>query len=278
MKIGDFEATLMHARVGDTTVALWRVAELARHVDRAALLAADEAPEPPYWAHLWSGAVVLATAVPRGARRVLELGCGLGLPGLTAARRGARVTFVDRVPAALAFVRASARANGLAAVDLVAADATAPALAARFDLVLAAELGHAPAPFPAPARAPAGYTDSRVPAALALVRARARASGLAAVDRVAADATAPAFAARFDLVLAAELVYDRAAFPALARALAGYLAPGGRALLADAGRIDTRAFYAELDGAGLAWRAREEPVREEGLPLTVKLVEVAPRC
>src|SRR3989441_12360176 len=213
MKIGAFEATLTQGRGGDTPVALWRGAGLARHVDRAALLAADEAPEPPYWAHLWSGAVVLAAAVPRGARRVLELGCGLGLPGLTAARRGARVTFVDRVPAALAFVRASARAKGLAAVDLVAADTTAPALAARFDLVLAAEL-----------------------------------------------------------------VYDRAAFPALARAIAGHLAPGGRALLADAGRINTRAFYAELGAAGLVRRAREESVREEGLSLTVKLVEVAPRC
>jgi len=213
MKIGDFDAALTHARVGDTTVALWRVAALERHVDRAALLSADEPPEPPYWAHLWSGAVVLAAAVPRGARRALELGCGLGLPGLTAARRGARVTFVDRVPAALAFVRASARANGLAAVDLVAADVTEPALAARFDLVLAAEL-----------------------------------------------------------------VYDRAAFPALARALAGHLVPGGRALLADAGRIDTRPFYAELDAAGLAWRARDVTVREEGLPLTVKLVEIAHRC
>src|SRR5207244_11938019 len=70
-----------HARVGDTTVALWRVAALERHVDRAALLAADEPPEPPYWAHLWSGAAVLAAAVPRDARRVPELGCGLGLPG-----------------------------------------------------------------------------------------------------------------------------------------------------------------------------------------------------
>jgi len=81
----------MHTRVGDTTVALWRVAELAPHVDRAALLAADEAPEPPYWAHLWSGAVVLAATVQRGARRVLELGCGLGLPRLDggAAKRGA---------------------------------------------------------------------------------------------------------------------------------------------------------------------------------------------
>src|SRR5919197_500449 len=93
MKIGEFEATLTRARVGDTTVALWRVAELERHVDRAALLAADAPPEPPYWAHLWSGALVLAAAVPRGAGRVLELGCGLGPPGprwaRAARRRGA---------------------------------------------------------------------------------------------------------------------------------------------------------------------------------------------
>jgi len=210
--IGDFEAVLTRVPIGDTTVALWRVAELARHVDRAALLAAVDPPEPPYWAHLWSGAEVLAGALPRDACCVLELGCGLGLPGLTAACRGARVTFVDRVPDALAFVRASARANGLATTDLVAADVTRPALAARFDLVLAAEL-----------------------------------------------------------------VYERAAFPGLARVIAAHLAPGGRALLTDAGRIDTRAFYAELTSAGLAWHATDYRVREEGLPLTVKLVEITPR-
>ena len=48
----------------------------------------------PYWAHLWGSAVALAEAVAgedmRG-RRVLELGCGLGLPSIAAAQAGAYV-------------------------------------------------------------------------------------------------------------------------------------------------------------------------------------------
>ena len=213
MKIESFSAERTRVVVGDgDTIALWRVADLERHVDRVALLAADDPPEPPYWAHLWSGALVLAAAVPSGARSVLELGCGLGLPGLVAARRGARVTFVDREPVALAFVRASAAANAIRAVDLVAADVLTPAIRGRFDLVLAAEL-----------------------------------------------------------------LYDRQAFGRLAGAIARHLAPGGRALLADAGRIDTAAFYEELDAAGLRWRSTAHHVREEGLPVTVRLVEIAAR-
>jgi len=211
-QIEEYEAELTRIEVGSQRIALWRVAALERHVDRAALLAADDPAEPPYWAHLWSGALVLAAAVPRGPGRAIELGCGLGLPGLVAARRGARVTFVDRVPAALAFVRASAAANGLGPVDAVVADATRPVLRARFDLVLAAEL-----------------------------------------------------------------LYDPGAFAALARTIAACLAPGGLALLADAGRIDTRGFYPELDVAGLRWWATEHRVREERLPVTVRLVHVRAR-
>jgi predicted nicotinamide N-methyase len=213
MKIGSFSAEPARVGVGrGDTIALWRVADLERHVDRVALLAGDDPPEPPYWAHLWSGALVLATAVPSGVRAVLELGCGLGLPGLAAARRGARVTFVDREPAALAFVKASAALNAIPAVDVVAADVLGPAVRGRFDLVLAAEL-----------------------------------------------------------------LYDRQAFGPLGAAIAGHLAPGGRALLADAGRIDTAAFYDGLDATGLRWRSSAHPVREEGLPVTVRLVEIALR-
>lgn len=210
-RIAGFAAVCEPIAVGGDTVALWRVADLAAHVDRAALLAGDDPAEPPYWAHLWSGARLLAAAVPRAAGRTVEIGCGLGLPGLTAARRGARVVFVDRVPAALAFVRASAAANG------------------------------------------------------------------SAVDVVAADVTTGAVRGPFDLVLAAEVLYDRPAFPALARALAALVGTRGRALLADAGRVDTRDFYGALDLVGLRWTATEHRMREEGLSLTVRLVAIEPR-
>lgn len=208
--IAGFAATLERVDVGGEALALWQVDDLEQHVDRRALLAGDDPPEPPYWAHCWSGARVLAAAVPHGARTALEIGCGLGLPGLVAARRGARVVCVDRVIAPLAFVRASAATNGLA------------------------------------------------------------------VEVLAADATALPVAARFDLVLAAEMLYERAAFGALARGLAAALAPGGHALLTDAARIDTRDFYPALAAAGLAWRTTAHRMQEEGFPVTVQLVEVTP--
>src|SRR5262245_63915601 len=92
--IAGYDARLTTVAVGADEMLLWQVADLERHVDRAALLGGIDPPEPPYWAHLWSGAAVLAGVVPAQAGTVLEIGCGLGLPGLVAARRGARVTFL----------------------------------------------------------------------------------------------------------------------------------------------------------------------------------------
>ncbi len=209
-RIGAYDAVLDTIVVGDERIALWQVDDLERHVDRRALLADDDAAEPPYWAHCWSGAHVLAAAVPARAGRVLELGCGLGVPGLVAARRGARVTFVDRDPTALAFVRASVAANGFEAV----------------------------------------------------------------ADCVLMDAAQSALRGVFDVVLAAELLYDRAAFPLLARALAAAMAPDGVALLTDAGRIDTRGFYPHLDALGLRVEVTASIVHEDRVPVTVRLVRI----
>jgi len=53
------------------------------------------APEPPYWAHLWTGSRALARWVAMEiecpGKRVVEIGCGLGLAGIVAARRGGSV-------------------------------------------------------------------------------------------------------------------------------------------------------------------------------------------
>ena len=136
----DFDASLSEVTVGGDRLKLWRVADLERHVDRDALLRACDPPEPPYWAYLWSGARALAAAVPHRAGRVIELGCGLGLPALVAARRGARVVATDRERVPLAFVRASAAANGLDELEVAVLDFQRPGVRASFDTILLAEV------------------------------------------------------------------------------------------------------------------------------------------
>src|SRR3954451_8642651 len=52
----------------------------------------------PYWAEMWPSSIALARTVAArglGGRRVVELGCGLGLPSIVAALGGARVLATD---------------------------------------------------------------------------------------------------------------------------------------------------------------------------------------
>jgi predicted nicotinamide N-methyase len=99
----------------------------------------------PYWAELWPSGVALARRVAgrslRGAR-VLELGCGLGLPSLAAALAGGRVLATDWSPQAIELLRDNAERND-AGLELEIADWAHPeALIERapWDLVLGADL------------------------------------------------------------------------------------------------------------------------------------------
>jgi predicted nicotinamide N-methyase len=99
----------------------------------------------PYWAELWPSGIALAEAVAERhleGRRVLELGCGLALPSLAAALRGADVLAADWSPDAVRFARANARRNGLPLETVVASWARPEGLLARgpWDLVLAADV------------------------------------------------------------------------------------------------------------------------------------------
>jgi predicted nicotinamide N-methyase len=68
----------------------------------------------PYWAELWPAAHALAAALPEVAGlRVVELGCGLGLPSLIAAARGAHVTATDWAADAIDLLYENAARNDL---------------------------------------------------------------------------------------------------------------------------------------------------------------------
>jgi predicted nicotinamide N-methyase len=107
--------------------------------------AVEWAPVAPYWAVLWRSGVALAREIDGeapGGLRVVELGCGLALPSLAAARAGATVLATDSSPEALELVALSAEENGVR-VETALVDWTDPgALVGRapFDLVLAADV------------------------------------------------------------------------------------------------------------------------------------------
>jgi len=70
----------------------------------------------PYWAELWPSSVALAKAVGARALRgapTLELGCGLGLASIAAARAGGRVLATDWSPEAIRFASDNAARNGV---------------------------------------------------------------------------------------------------------------------------------------------------------------------
>jgi predicted nicotinamide N-methyase len=99
----------------------------------------------PYWAELWPSGLALARALdrrPLRGRRVLELGCGLGVPSLVAARAGADALATDWAPEALELLERNAARNGIA-LRTARVDWREPEALLReasFDLVLGADL------------------------------------------------------------------------------------------------------------------------------------------
>jgi predicted nicotinamide N-methyase len=122
--------------------------DLLRPPDAEALLS-EEAFEHeeflPYWAELWASAVALAHDISlrslRG-KRTVELGCGLGLPSIAAARAGGRVLATDWSQDALEATAGNAELNGVTVETLRCAWAQPDAIVERapWQLVLASDV------------------------------------------------------------------------------------------------------------------------------------------
>ncbi len=98
---------------------------------------------------LWPSERLLAQAMHRFAvegKRILELGCGIGLACLVLKRRGANVVASDAHPLAASFLEYNATLNALPTVDYVRLPWNTPDPSiGRFDVIIASDVLYEPA-------------------------------------------------------------------------------------------------------------------------------------
>ncbi|NCC77341.1 MAG: methyltransferase domain-containing protein, partial [Clostridia bacterium] len=99
----------------------------------------------PFWIRLWEAAIVLSEFIAgtpcESGTTLLELGAGLGAPGLTAAKVGYQVTLSDYEDMIIDFERINAAASRLENVDCLMLDwLNPPPDMMRFDVILGAEI------------------------------------------------------------------------------------------------------------------------------------------
>jgi predicted nicotinamide N-methyase len=131
--------------VDGRTFVIDRPGESDSLLDHPAVRSAFAADEYlPYWADLWPAARMLAKAIGRlewaPGQTALEVGCGLGLPGIAALARGLHVVFSDYDATALRFAADNARANGFTDFELLPMDWRYPPRDLRVPVLLASDL------------------------------------------------------------------------------------------------------------------------------------------
>lgn len=107
----------------------------------------------PYWAELWPSALGLTQFLLKeqgiqAGQKVLELGCGLGLPGIAAGKLGGVVTLSDYLEPALAFARSNWQLNHTEAIATTLLDWRQPDPALAADWVLASDITYEARNFP----------------------------------------------------------------------------------------------------------------------------------
>jgi 2-polyprenyl-3-methyl-5-hydroxy-6-metoxy-1,4-benzoquinol methylase len=145
-----FELITSQAKIAGKTLLIPELADPLTYIQQSVERESAEGEELPYWTKLWPAALVLAglTAGLEPApwvdpdEPILELGAGMGLPGLAAALSGRRVVLTDIHPDALEFARAAVELNHLEdKVEVRLLDWLAPSLElGRFHTILGAEI------------------------------------------------------------------------------------------------------------------------------------------
>jgi predicted nicotinamide N-methyase len=149
-----FELIWSPVKVGPVELQLPEFKDPTAYIEQRLDEGQGDGDQLPYWTKLWPAAFILAHFNSRMSgydkEPVLELGAGLGLPGLVAAALGRPTLCTDLDPDALEFCRAAAERNGLGdLVRVLPLDWTKPpAGLGKFATVLGAEVLYHPPLYP----------------------------------------------------------------------------------------------------------------------------------
>ncbi|MDD4359073.1 MAG: methyltransferase domain-containing protein [Syntrophaceticus sp.] len=102
----------------------------------------------PYWAEMWPAARGMAQyiwdEIDFQGETVLELGAGLGLPGMVAALKGGSVTFSDYIEDSLKIISSNAARNNIKDTDYLLADWRDFQVEKKFDWIIGSDVLYNP--------------------------------------------------------------------------------------------------------------------------------------
>jgi predicted nicotinamide N-methyase len=130
--------------VGELRIEIETPPDFEALLDACAARTPDNVDRIPYYATLWPSALGLAAALWQrrdvlAGTRAVELGCGLGLPAIVAARLGATVLATDFHPDAGSWLQRNAARNGVSLAYEQLTWGACPAHSA-FDWVIGSDL------------------------------------------------------------------------------------------------------------------------------------------
>lgn len=140
---GEMPLEELQLPIGDRTWSILQSQTVITRDDENAFLREQKASKRPYGIVLWPAALALAHDLASrdvAGKRILELGAGVGLPGIVAAARGAHVVQTDRLKLALHVCERNASRNQVTSIERRAVDWTMWNVREHFDLVIGADI------------------------------------------------------------------------------------------------------------------------------------------
>lgn len=146
-RIGEkFKIGFEDVKIGDITLSLVQIENLDEYIEKLADNTKEgEKLELPFWAKLWPSSLLLSYILLKLPERenadLLEIGAGIGLCGLVAAKRGFKVVISDIDEDALIISRINILKNGLEdRAEIKKLDFTKDTLDKKFSYIIGSEV------------------------------------------------------------------------------------------------------------------------------------------